>query len=158
MSAVEMSRSEQLFQLAQGVADGHTDFFVVNGPGVGDHNTNQFMTALRREAVATFGNDYSEKRICGENGLCVDFYFSEDATIVEVALRLMSTPSEFEKDILKAIMAQEEGHEVTSLVFISKPGAIRRCGQPGAMAIREWANRKHGVSISIFELNDRNAT
>lgn len=130
-----MSKADQLFSLAQGVADERLTFFEIKGPSIGDHDTAQFMLELRRQAGQAFGMDHSEKKICGANNLCVDFYFAEEATIVEVALGLRNPTSEYERDVLKAIMAKECGNPVNHLLFISKPGAAKRLSQPGAAAI-----------------------
>ena len=44
----------------------------------------------------------SERRLCGDTSFAADFFFQDDATIVEIALGLINPASEFEKDILKA--------------------------------------------------------
>ena len=95
---------------------------------------------------------FSEQAICGANGLKPDFYFREEETIVEVALGLPNPSSEFEKDILKAIMAQELGMPVRLLFFISRAGASKKCSQPGRTAMREWALRNHNLAIEIHDL------
>ncbi len=152
-----MTGAERLLSLAQAVADERPTLFVSKGPGVGDKDTNAFVAELRRRAHATFGTDHAEQTICGASGLRVDFYFPDDATIVEVAFLLKNSPSEFEKDILKAIMAQENGQPVKQLVFIAKPGALKRCNAPDRRSIIEWASRVHGLTISIFEITPRAA-
>lgn len=137
-----MTGAERLLALAQEVADERTTLFVSKGPGVGDEDTNAFVAELRRRALATFGADHAEQTSCGASGLRVDYYFPEEATIVEVAFLLKNSPSEFEKDILKAIMAQENGQPVKQLVFIAKPGAVKCCKSPGRRSIIEWAARR----------------
>src|SRR6266542_3632820 len=110
------------------------------------------MKDLQIRAANAFGDDHSEKEICGKNKLRVDFYFSDEETIVEVALGLRNPLSEYERDILKAIMANEAGNHVARLVLISKPGALKRLAQPSAAAIRAWAERNHGIKVEIREL------
>lgn len=73
-------------------------------------------------------------------------------TIVEVALGLPNPSAEFEKDILKAIMAQESGFNVRRLFFISRPGGVKKCSQPGRTKVKEWAHAKHGLTIEVHEL------
>ena len=146
-----MDHAEELFALAQSLVDDWPDFFTIKGAGAGDQATNAFMRKLRQRAEAAWSRDFAEQRISGDNKLAVDFYFPEEATIVEVALSLRNPMSEFERDILKAIMAQEAGHPVRHLVFFSKPGARARCAQPGLQAFGDWASRKHGVNIAIRE-------
>lgn len=127
-------------------------FFEIKGPGLGDNDTAVFMKQLRSRALKRFKTDYSEKKICGQNSLCVDFYFPDEETVVEVALGLRNPLSEYERDISKAIMAKDTGSAVSHLMFISKRGAIKRLLQPSAKSIAEWARRNHGV-INVRELS-----
>jgi hypothetical protein len=122
------------------------------GPGAGDHRTNEFMKSLRALAVETFGADYSEKKLCGKTSLAVDFYFPEECAIVEVALGLPNSSTEFEKDVLKAIMAGETGQPVNRLVLLSRAGGMKKCSQPGRQSVIDWARRKHGLTIEIHDL------
>lgn len=145
-------KPETLLEIARELASGIVDFQAPQGAGKGDHATNNFMRALRARAVNTFGEDFSEQSICGKNLFKVDFYFRNERAIVEVALGLPNPSSEFEKDILKAIMAQELGFPVRRLFFISRPGATKKCGQPGRRAIREWALKRHRLAIEVHEL------
>jgi hypothetical protein len=146
-------KATTLLALARDIASASTDFQAVLGPGVGDRATQAFMRQLQERAINTFGADYSECKVCGETPFAVDFYFPDDGTIVEVAFGLPNPASEFEKDILKAIMAQESGHSVRRLFFISRPGAVKKCAQPGRAALREWAQGKHRLFIEVHELD-----
>lgn len=147
-----MDRPTRLLALGREIAAADPGFQLVRGAGEGDHATLSFMRVLRSAADREFGRNYSEQKICGENSFAVDFYFPSEATIVEVALGLPNPASEFEKDVLKALMAKEAGAPVDRLFFISRPGAIKKCEQPGRAAIRLWANRKHGLRIEVHEL------
>ena len=82
----------------------------------------------------------------------MDFYVAEEQTIVEVALGLPNPGSEFEKDVQKAIIAQDYGFEVRKLIFISRPGASKKCLQPGRTAIIDWAKSKHRLEIEVHDL------
>lgn len=146
-------KATKLLALAREIASTNPDFHAVLGPGVGDRATQAFMRQLRERAADIFRRDYSERKICGETSFAVDFYFPDEGTIVEVALGLPNPGSEFEKDILKAIMAQESGNNVRCLFFISRPGAAKKCGQPGRKAVKEWALVKHKLLIEIHELD-----
>ena len=110
------------------------------------------MQELRYRATNLLGQDYSEQKVCGDNGLAVDFFFPNESAILEVALSLRNSNTEFERDILKALMAQEAGHSVTRLQFLSKPGAISKHMQPSSRAIISWALRNHGLKVEIREL------
>jgi len=147
-----MNRVERLILMAQNLAHERGSFFKKKGAGAGNLDTNDFMEALRVEAHKEFGEDFGEKSICGKNGLRVDFYFPDEASILEVALSLRNPLSEFEKDILKAIMAQEAGNRIEKLIFLSKPGAVKRCSRDSSRAIIEWAKRVHRIGIEIREL------
>jgi hypothetical protein len=142
----------RLLALARELASTDGSFRSVLGPGAGDRRTQKFMRELRERAARAFGQDYAERKVCGETSLAVDFYFPEEATIVEVALGLPNAGSEFEKDVLKAVMAQELGNPVRRLVFISRPGGARKCAQPGRAAVIHWALAKHQLQIEVLEL------
>jgi hypothetical protein len=113
------------------------------------------MRDLRARARRAFGADYAEKRICGDNAFTVDYYFPSEATIVEVALGLPKPTTEFERDILKAVMAKDTGHAVRWLFFISKPGGQKKCAQPGRTAIIDWARKSHGIDVVVRDLHRR---
>jgi len=149
---MKQDRPGELLNLAREVARGIEGFQVAKGPGEGDIATNAFMKELRSRALTAFGQDFSEKKICGSNAFAVDFYFPDEMTIVEIALGLPNPQCEFEKDILKAIMAQELSYPVTRLLFIGRPGSARKCQQPGRTAVKEWARKKHGLEIVVHDL------
>ena len=141
-----------LLGLAREIARANRNFQAVLGPGEGDKATNAFMTQLRKRAMEAFGKDYSEQKVCGDTSLTVDFYFSDEATIVEVALGLPNPASEFEKDILKGLMAQESGHNVRRLFFITRAGGEKKCTQLGRNSMKEWASTNHQLLIEVHEL------
>jgi hypothetical protein len=142
-----------LLRVAREISSAIPDFQAVLGPGVGDRATRAFSRELRERASKAFGADFSEQKICGDTSQAVDFYFPGEATIVEVALGLPNPASEFEKDVLKAIMAQDCGHAVRRLFFISRPGGAKKCCQPGRTAVKEWARAKHGIDIEVHDLD-----
>ncbi len=147
-----MFNSFLLFQIAQNLANERPELFKKKGPGLGNQSTNLFMIELRKRAQNKFGRSFSENRICGNTDFAVDFYFPEEATIVEVALSLNNPNREFEKDIIKAILAKKAGNAVKKLVFISKPGAIQRNDEPGPKAIASWVEEDYGIKVVIKEL------
>ena len=149
---MQASRPLRLYGLANQLAAETPGFFKTKGQGMGNVATNEFLRGLQALAADEFGADVSEQRICGDNSLAVDFYFRDEATIVEIALGLRNPNTEYEKDILKAVMAKALGSPVTDLLFISKPGGERKCRQPGRLAVREWLRRAHGVTITVRDL------
>jgi hypothetical protein len=148
-----MDRPAKLVLLARELAASIPDFQAIRGPGGGDRSTLAFMRELRARAESTFGVDLSEREICGETALAVDFYFPEETVIVEVALGLPNPNTEFEKDILKAIIAQDYGYAVSQLIFISRPGGERKCSQPGRAAVIRWAAEKHALGVEVYDLD-----
>jgi len=147
-----MDKTAEIIRIAQHLASNTPEFHSIKGAGKGDHATAAYMLKLRKLAHDTFGYDYSEKKIAGTTNFAVDFWFPEEKTIVEIALTLRNSASEFHKDIFKALLAVDSGADVRQLVFISKPGAIRRHSEPASMAITNWLREKHGIETTIFEL------
>ena len=147
-----MSKQEKLYELAQNLASQTYGFLDKKGPGIGNHATNQYVNQLITLAKEEFGEDFSEQKLCGENSLAVDYYFPDEETIVEVALGLKKPNSEFEKDILKALIAKEKGYKVKRLVFIAKPGGVKKCNQPGRSTVREFLLTKHDIEVVVWDL------
>jgi hypothetical protein len=141
-----------LVAIASKLAATAPEFHENLGPGAGDRRTHAFMRSLGELAAAKFGADYSEKKLCGKTSLAVDFYFPKERTIVEVALGLPNSATEFEKDVLKAIMAGETGQSVKRLVLLSRAGGIKKCSQPGRRSVIDWARRMHSLTIEIYDL------
>ena len=143
--------ADKLVHLARSLAGADADFQVKRGPGDGDRATAAFLAQLQRLAFTEFGFECWEKKICGATAYSVDFYFPDEATIVEVALGLPNPSSEFEKDIFKAIIAKDYC-SVDRLVLISRAGGEKKCRQPGRNSLREWASDKHRLKIEVCDL------
>jgi len=148
-------QAERLLHLAQELVDETPDFFVVKGAGPGDLATNAFMAELRSRARVEFEYDFAEQEISGSNGFRVDYYFPDEATVVEIALGLPKPKTEYERDVLKVVMALEAGVRVTRLFFISKPGACKKCAQPARTGVASWLRANHDVTIEVHELERR---
>jgi hypothetical protein len=82
---MSMNGPATLLAIAREIAAANPGFQAALGPGAGDHATNSFMRELRERAVSALGDDFCERRMCGDTSLAVDFYFPDDGTIVEVA-------------------------------------------------------------------------
>ena len=152
-----MSKVEQLLSLIQQIADERSFFFDKKEPGIGNKDTNEFVAELNRRAHVLFGTDYAEQKICGDTNHAVDYYFQDESTIVEVALTLRTPNSEFEKDILKALMAQEN-YPVDRLVLIGKPGAVQKCSMPSRTSIIDWAKRTHNLQIDVYDIQNNHGS
>lgn len=151
-----MVYSEKLIELAQDIADDSPGFFDIKGPGKGDKATHVFMKELQNQAKHLFGEDFSEKGICGDNKFAVDFFFPKEAIIVEIALTLRNSNSEFHKDILKAILSQKTDNTIKKLIFVSKPGANKRHEEPASQSIISLVEQEFGITIIIRELINNN--
>ncbi len=151
-SKKNMDKASRLINIAKNLASDTPEFHRIKGPGKGDRATNNFMKTIQNRAKDAFGQDYSEKKISGKTNFAVDFWFPDEMTIVEFALTLRNSSSEFHKDILKALLAVDSGVKVQRLFFISKPGAIKRHNEPASRAIINWLKNKYQIETSIFEL------
>ncbi len=145
----------KLIQIARDLAQDTPGFLEVKGPGKGDRATFKFMKRLGEMLAQQVPTALPQQRICGENKLAVDFYIERLGVLVEIAMLLKNSNSEFERDILKAVMAVETGRRVNRLVFISKPGAIKRHQQPSSRAFIDWALKSHNLKIEIHELGEQ---
>ena len=142
----------RLVDIARQLARTRPRFLDIKGAGHGDRATAEFMGELRRELKTELPEARAEQRICGKTNFAVDFFLPEQAAVVEVALSLRNSLTEFERDILKVLLAQDQGCNVNRLVFISKPGAVKRLSEPGPAAIINWAKRRHDLSVEIHEI------
>ena len=149
---MDLMKSEHLLFLAQGIAEQTPNFFERKGPGVGDIATGAFVRALRQLAKEEFGVDYSEKVVCKSAGFRFDYFFPDEGTAVEFAFGLHNPNSEFERDILKCVLAHEDGCEVRKLILVGKPGAIVRLSAPAPKAIVAHCTRSLGLTVDVLEL------
>jgi hypothetical protein len=115
------------------------------------------MKKLRCESERHFCRDYSEKKVCGQTGYSFDFYIGEEETVVEISLGLNNPNSEFERDILKCLLAQEAGTRIKKLVFICKaPGRAQKDWR-GPAAIIEFMMRRFQIEVSVMPIVDVNS-
>ncbi len=151
-TASNLAKSDHLLLLAQGIAEQTSGFFDKKGPGVGDHATGAFVRSLRQLAKEVFGADYSEKVVCKGAGFRFDFFFPDEGTAVEFAFGLHNPNSEFERDILKCVLAIEDGCAVRKLILVGKPGAIVRLGAPAPKAIVALVGKRFDLAVEVLEL------
>ena len=147
-----MDRSSLLLTAARELAASNPAFQQVLGPGAGDKATALYLRQLHTQLNDAFGGACHERKICGDTDLAVDFYFEHEETIVEIALGLPNPQSEFEKDILKAVIAKESGYPVRRLMFICRAGGEKKCSQPGRQAVIQWAKENHGLTVEVHDL------
>jgi len=70
---------------AQALANGTSGFFEIKGASDGDSATALLTSQLRATAEKYFGQDYSEAMACRQAKFAFDFYFLDEATVVEIA-------------------------------------------------------------------------
>ena len=151
-TAVLGKNAMKLYLGALHLANSTPGFYDKKGAGPGDHATNNFMKALRKGAEGALGRDYSEKSVCKTTKHAFDFYIPEERTVIEVALSLRNSGSEFERDIFKCLIAREDGALIDFLFFISKPGAMARHEAAGSKRIMKLVKQQFGLEVIIFEL------
>lgn len=144
-------RVRHLLEAAQGEAQLHPAFFETKGPGAGDRTTAAYIAALRKRLQTQFGGDLAEYSVLPGTGIRVDYWLPEENTIVEIALGLKNPLSEFERDVLKAVISRAKGLPVDALVLLGKPGALRCADSPWFKSVRAWALER-GVTVSVHEL------
>ena len=152
----DLPRVAKLFLLAQKIAWQTPDFFQKKGPGHGDRASAIFMERLRQIAQSTFACDLSERRACKSANYRFDFYFPEEKTAVEFAFGLSNPLSEYERDIFKCLLAQDEGLPVERLVLIGKPGALVKQGAHGPVTIAKFVERSFGLKVDVIEFLEAN--
>jgi hypothetical protein len=149
-TAPDSVKSESLLLLAQELAERTPRFFEKKGPGVGDHATGVFVRLLRQLAHEVFGADYSEKIVCKGAGFRFDFYSPDEVTAVEFGFGLHNPNSEFERDILKCLLAIEDGRKVRKLIRVGKPGAIARLSAPALKAIVALVGKRFDLAVEVL--------
>ncbi len=145
-------KSETLLLHAQELAEHFPVFFEKKGPGTGDRATASYMRSLRGLALDIFGFDYSETPACGSAGFRFDYYFPDEAVVVEFAFGLHNPISEFERDVFKCLLALEDGRAVRKLWLVGKTGAIPRLGAPAPKAIVAFVKKRYDLSVEVMEL------
>ena len=144
------SKVDHLLRISQTLVSDWPRFQPLLKEGAIGRGHTAFRRELRSRAFAGFCQDYAEKPICGKDGPTVDYYF--DGTVVEVALDVRNTNGQFERGILKAMMAQGEGHPVHRLVFLAKAGAKARSRSSFRGSLLAWAEREYGLEVEIRDL------
>jgi hypothetical protein len=136
----------------QRIAESTPGFFETKGPGKGNLATNLFVKNLHVIAKTIFGDDLSEKQCIHGAKLCFDFYLEEEATVIEIALSLDKPNSEYEKDLLKCILAKKERLAIKTLLFICKPGGMKANLAPGKKCLADLCKKDFDISVEFYEI------
>ena len=145
----ENGRVEKLIGIARTLISDWPRFYPMLEPEAARYGIRAFKAELRSRAFAEFCVDYSEKPICGGN-LALDYLIGN--TVVEIAMDLRDENSEFERDILRALIAESELNTISHLLFLAKTGARARCNTPGRKALADWVEREYGVRVEVREM------
>lgn len=149
----------RVLRLAQRIANEQEEFFSIKGPGRGDHSTAAFIGVLQERVVKTRNGDHGDEIIAEAtllkeaSGARVDYWIPAEETIIEIALGLRNPLSEFERDILKAVIARVGGVPVSTLVLLGKPHALKRTAAPWYQQVIDWAGSQ-GLRVCVLELVD----
>lgn len=149
------SIAEQIFELAKQIADRTPGFQERRGPGkaAGNGVTDEFLAALDREVAKRFSNVCRlQEPVAPGVKFTFDYFIPSEETAVEIALSLRNIVTEFEKDIFKAILANESGKSVRKLILIGKEGSVKRQNGTGPNAVKRWVRERCGIEIQVQEL------
>ena len=145
----EDGRVEKFIGIARALVSDWPRFCPMLTPEAARLGIRAFKSELRSRSFMEFCVDYAGKPICGGR-FTVDYFIG--STVVEIAMNLRDQNSEFERDILKVLMAQSELLTVTRLLFLAKTGARARCDIPARKAVVAWAEMEYGVRVEVREL------
>ncbi len=82
-------------------------------------------------------------------GSSFDYYFPEEQTVIEIAFGLSKPLSEFERDILKAVLGKKHGKKINKLIFLSKAGGLKKSDQPFRREVIKHSKEGFGIEIEI---------
>lgn len=148
-----MSKAEQIFRLAQEVAASY-DLLNARRAGSGDSYTREVINCLKSRVIEELGAGVVNQFLSKANRQAVDFWLEEEQTIMSVEHILWSSEPSLEKEIFKALLAQDAGKDVRHLILIGDPGSIRRWQTPTPSSVMDWLGRKHGIHVQLWELRE----
>ena len=75
---------------------------------------------------------------------------------MQVEYSMWSSDPLLEKEVFKALLAQDAGKDVRHLILIGTPGSVRRWQTPTPQSVMEWVERHHQIRVQIWELTEKN--
>ena len=152
------SKPEELIRIAIRLAKKHVQLFAeeADGPGVGNTLVNDYINELKAFAKKKFQGDFAERSVMGGTNLRFDYYFPKEKTVIEIALSLHNSNTEFEKDLLKCLLARTQGMLVKELWFFTRTQGVESLDRPARRAFIDYVEKIHSLKIKIFSLNDGN--
>ena len=149
-----MSKAERIFQLAQEVANLY-NLLQARRVGSGDRYTREVIDHLKSLVIQELGHEVTNQLISQADHPPVDFWLAEEQTILEVEFSFWSSVPVLEREVFKALLAQEAGHAVRQLVLIGDPGLAQHCEAPLQRSLIAWAELHHHLRIQIWELQEK---
>lgn len=142
-----------LHKLADDLARKDRRFNVKKGPGRGDRATARYMAKLNKAAKRRMGKGVRiEKPVMKGTRLTFDFFLPRERTAVEVSLHRYV--SEFEKDLLKALLAKHGGTPIRKLVFFTRVEGQKFRESPSARAGMQYL-KSRGIEVTLLPLRSR---
>lgn len=149
-----MTKAERIFELAQEVALSY-DLLNARRAGSGDIYTREVIDHLKFVVREEFGPGVANQFLSKANRESVDFWLKEEQTILEAEFCLLGLAPVLEREVFKALLAKDAGHNVQHLILIGDPGSIRRFQAPAPRSIMEWVERQHQIAVEVWDLSEK---
>jgi hypothetical protein len=149
-----MNVTSKLIDLARSEARKIHKFNEPLGPGKGNKRSNDFTRRLRWLAETRLQSAIQAEHptISGAN-YRFDYFIPSEKTVIEIALSLHNANTEFEKDIMKVLLAKYHGLDIRRLVFLGKTGSESRMQEAGPAALKAYAKSKYKLIIDVIEIS-----
>ncbi len=149
-----MSRLDRLIRIADTIATEVPEFQTAKAAGR-QAVTKCFMKRLRKavQSDPTLQCRSEEPVLRGSPPmarLCFDFYIPPEQTAVEFALG--AGVREFEKDLLKAILAKDDGKPIHRLVLAVRRGKMPKMTVAARRAMVAYVGKRLGLQVHFREL------
>ena len=150
-----MPITDELLQVIHQTAAEIPTFDLRLGPGKdkGNGATKLFVKMVNEIAAQRWPDQVKQNfRAVPTTRMDFDLYVPSERTAIEIALSVRNPVSEYEKDILKALLAQAGGLALDRLILIGKKGSVEKRNEPAPLAIRNWAWEKHSLKVEVHEI------
>ena len=151
-----MTKAERIFQLAQEGADAYR-MFKARRAGAGTPYVNEVINHLKFRVTQELGAGVVNQFLSKESRQAVDFWLEDEQTIMEMEFNILRSPPVLEKQVFKALLAQDGGKDVRQVILIGDPGAGLLAQAPGPVSVMNWVQRRYDLRVQIWELKDRDS-
>ena len=150
---VTVDQCQRIFEIAQRVVRRFPEFHQAKGPGLSPRVRTAFLARLEKEVRKEMRTVRVEEPVSAFIPAAFNFYLPETATVVEIALPLWESDSDFERDLFKCLLASEQGKPVDRLVFIGCQGTLETSTLPSRQAILKFVEEKYGLAVAMMEIS-----